>query len=119
MATECYRAVIDEVPWTVPPGGRQGLRIKFFGESVERGPWVMLVEQEPGYSEPPHWHEGDTVYIVRRGEFTVAGEGVYRAGDVRRIRRGVYYGPETTGPAGVEFWLISNARPLLHYELPD
>jgi hypothetical protein len=118
MSTDFHRAALDEVPWTLPPGSRVGVRIKFLGESFERGPWVMLVEQDAGYTEPPHWHEGDTVYVVRRGTLTVAGEGVYRPGDVRRISRGVYYGPETAGSAGVEFWLISNARPLLHYEPP-
>jgi len=114
-----YRAVIDELPWTDAPGERRGVRIKFLGESFERGPWVMLVDQVPAYVEPPHWHEGDTLYIVRRGELSVAGEGVFRPGDIRRVRRGVYYGPETAGPEGVEFWLISNARPILHHEPPE
>ena len=113
-----YRTALDDLPWTEPPGERRGVRIKFLGESFERGPWVTLVEQVPGYVEPPHWHEGDTVYIVRRGELSVPGEGIFRAGDVRRVQRGVFYGPEVAGPEGVQIWLVSNARPLLHYEAP-
>ena len=42
--------------------------------------FCMLVRIEPGATGPSHWHLSDTIYIPRRGELHIPGEGVYREG---------------------------------------
>jgi hypothetical protein len=71
------------------------------------GEAVFYVRLGPGASSPRHWHPSDTVYIVRRGELVIPGEGSYREGEVRWVRGGTAYGPEMGGPDGVEFWFVS------------
>lgn len=71
------------------------------------GEAVFYVRLGPGASSPRHWHASDTVYIVRRGELVIPGEGTYREGEVRWVRGGTAYGPEMGGPDGVEFWFVS------------
>lgn len=108
----------DDIPWRELEGRNGQAQVKFFGESRETGPWVSLVSFAPGYSEPPHWHEFDTVYIPIKGAMTIGSEGEMRAGQVRWVRAGTYYGPETATGEGCEFWLISAGFPALHYEKP-
>lgn len=71
------------------------------------GEAVFYVRLGPGASSPRHWHPSDTVYIVRRGELVIPGEGTYREGEVRWVKGGTAYGPEMGGPDGVEFWFVS------------
>lgn len=71
------------------------------------GEAVFYVRLGPGASSPSHWHPSDTVYIVRRGELVIPGEGTYREGEVRWVRGGTAYGPEMGGPDGVEFFFVS------------
>ena len=71
------------------------------------GEAVFYVRLGPGASSPRHWHPSDTVYIVRRGELVIPGEGSYREGEVRWVRGGTAYGPEMGGPDGVEFYFVS------------
>ena len=71
------------------------------------GEAVFYVRLGPGAASPRHWHPSDTVYIVRRGELVIPGEGTYREGEVRWVRGGTAYGPEMGGPDGVEFWFVS------------
>lgn len=71
------------------------------------GEAVFYVRLGPGASSPRHWHPSDTVYIVRRGELVIPGEGTYREGEVRWVRGGTAYGPEMGGPDGVEFYFVS------------
>lgn len=108
----------DAIEWTELEGRDGQIRTKFFGENREVGPWVLLVSFAPGYSEPAHWHDFDTVYIPVKGEMIIEGEGVLRAGDVRWVRGGTYYGPETAGAEGCEFWLVGYGPPGLHHERP-
>jgi len=68
---------------------------------------VMHVRSWSGRSARPHWHLSDTVYIVTKGEFIVEGEEPYREGDLRWVRGGFAYGPERSGPDGVEYMFIS------------
>ncbi|MCB0996227.1 MAG: hypothetical protein KDB21_14115 [Acidimicrobiales bacterium] len=68
---------------------------------------VFCVRIAPNGSTPVHWHPSDTVYIVRRGELVIPGEGSYREGDIRWVRGGTVYGPEAAGPEGCEFWFVS------------
>lgn len=109
------RHVAGEKPWADEPD-HPGVRMRFFGESMDSGPWVMQIQFAPDYVEPKHWHEHDTIYIVIRGEMRVADEGTYRVGDLRWVRGRTFYGPETAGAEGCEFWLVSNGRIGIHYD---
>lgn len=61
----------------------------------------------PNTETPRHSHPSDTVYIVRRGEMIVPGEGSYFEGQVRWVKGGTVYGPEAAGPEGCEFYYVS------------
>ncbi len=74
-------------------------------------PYVLLrrISSEPSMVEvtfPPgarlglHSHPTDTLYIFRSGEFIIEGEGSFGAGDLRWVRSGVEYGPESAGSEG-------------------
>lgn len=82
------------------------------GLGQEGRPFVMLVSDPPDKTRPAHYHHGDVVYFYIAGEHHIEGEGVYRAGDVRWTRAGHAYGPETTGPDGGTWWLVSAANPI-------
>ena len=112
------KTTLDEMEWQ-PVEGFPDVWMKFLGESLEDGPWVMQVRHGPNYVEAQHWHEADTVYVFTDGEMVVDGEGTYRPGDVRWVRAGTYYGPETAGPDGCEFLLISYGLAAMHYEAPS
>jgi quercetin dioxygenase-like cupin family protein len=67
---------------------------------------VLTFTFPPGYVGKVHWHPTDTVYVVRRGQFIVEGEGTYEEGDIRWVKSGTAYGPEAAGPDGCEVLLI-------------
>ncbi len=75
-------------------------------------PFVMRGSDPPHKTRGRHSHHGDVVYFYAAGEHHVEGEGIYRAGDVRWCRAGTVYGPETTGPAGGSWWIVSAANPV-------
>jgi len=75
-------------------------------------PFVTLVSDPPHHTRPRHHHHGDVTYLYVAGEHHIEGEGTYRAGDVRFVRAGRAYGPETTGPDGGTWWVITNADPI-------
>jgi len=68
---------------------------------------VMTFEFPPHYAGVVHSHPHDTVYIVRRGQFIVDGEGAFEVGDMRWVKAGTPYGPERAGPDGCEVILIT------------
>jgi len=68
---------------------------------------VMTFEFPPHYAGIVHSHPNDTVYIVRRGQFIVDGEGTFEVGDMRWVAAGTPYGPERAGPDGCEVILIT------------
>lgn len=68
---------------------------------------VLTFTLPPNYVGKLHWHPADTVYVIRRGEFIVEGEGTYRVGDIRWVKAGTAYGPECAGPEGCEVVLIA------------
>jgi hypothetical protein len=68
---------------------------------------VLIFTLPPGYVGKVHWHPADTVYVIRRGQFTVEGEGTYEVGDIRWVKAGTAYGPEGAGPDGCEVMLIA------------
>jgi alkylhydroperoxidase family enzyme len=78
---------------------------------------VLIFTFPPNYRGVVHWHPTDTVYVVRRGQFIVEGEGTYEPGDVRWVKSGTPYGPESAGPEGCEVMLIGAGRfPLPTYD---
>lgn len=102
---------LDELPWVGYQGPGQTEPSPYvFTKTLaapDSGNFFMLVRIEPGAPGPSHWHRSDTIYIVRRGELHIPGEGVYREGTVRWVRGGYAYGGELPGPDGVEFYFIS------------
>jgi hypothetical protein len=68
---------------------------------------VMTFEFPAHYTGVVHSHPQDTVYVVRRGQFIVDGEGVFEVGDMRWVKAGTPYGPERAGPDGCEVLLIT------------
>jgi hypothetical protein len=70
-------------------------------------PPFLLAIFPPNFSIPYHWHPHDTIYIIKRGELILEAEGAYAPGDVRWVTGGTAYGPETAGPYGCEFYIIS------------
>ena len=107
-----------DLPWTEVADRGGQVRTRFFGESREVGPWITQVWFAPGYSEPPHWHDFDTVYLPTKGAMSIGAEGVVGVGDVRWVRAGTFYGPEAAGEEGCEFWLIAYGPPDLHRAPP-
>jgi hypothetical protein len=78
---------------------------------------VLIFTLPPDYVGKVHWHPADTVYVVRRGQFTVAGEGTYVEGDIRWVKAGTAYGPEGAGPEGCDVMLIAaGSFPLPTYD---
>lgn len=75
-------------------------------------PFAFLVEDPPHKTRERHFHHGDVLYLYVKGEHHIEGEGVYRAGDIRWTKAGHVYGPETTGPAGGTWWVISYSDPI-------
>ena len=68
---------------------------------------VLTFTFPPNYVGKVHWHPADTVYVVRRGQFIVEGEGTYEPGDIRWVKAGTPYGPERAGPDGCEVLLVA------------
>jgi quercetin dioxygenase-like cupin family protein len=74
---------------------------------LSRDPFVIENTFAPGTRVIRHAHTSDTLYVFRAGEFTIEGEGVFRAGDVRFVRGGAVYGPEWAGDEGATLLIIS------------
>jgi hypothetical protein len=100
------RIVLDDVPWQEVPGYPE-VSMRLLSDDLETGPPAVQFRFSPNYIEQPHWHASDTLYVITAGEFVVENEGTYRPGDVRWVRAGTFYGPETAGPAGCEFILAA------------
>ena len=114
---EWRKTTLADVEWQ-PVENFPDVSMKFLGESLEEGPWVLQVRHAPNYVEGKHWHEADTVYVFTAGEMMVDGEATYRPGDVRWVRAGSYYGPERAGADGCEFLLVGAGNPQMHFEPP-
>lgn len=102
----------DVVAFTDPTTGSGDVRIWEDGLGQDGGPFVLLVEDPPNKTRPMHHHHGDILYLYIKGEHHIEGEGTYRAGDVRWVPGGHAYGPETTGPEGGAWWVLSYTDPL-------
>ena len=71
---------------------------------------ALIFTFPPNYTGKVHWHPTDTIYVVRRGQFIVAGEGTFEVGDIRWVKAGTAYGPEAAGPDGCEVMLIGAGK---------
>ena len=91
------------------PHGRPTTPVRILKEGV---PYVLEADFPAGYEAGLHWHPFDTIYLVTQGELHFGGEGVYRPGDLRWVEAGHVYGPETAGPEGVRFFLVSLGGPI-------
>ncbi len=69
---------------------------------------VLIFTLPPNYVGKVHSHPADTVYVIRRGQFIVEGEGTYEVGDIRWVKAGTPYGPEGAGPEGCDVMLIGS-----------
>ena len=78
---------------------------------------VLIFTFPPHYVGKVHWHPADTVYVVRRGQFIVEGEGTFEVGDIRWVKAGTPYGPESAGAEGCDVMLIAaGSFPLPTYD---
>jgi hypothetical protein len=99
-------------PFTDPTTGSGEIYLMPEGAGQDGRPFVFLVEDPPHKTRARHHHHGDVLYVYVRGEHHIAGEGTYRAGDLRWTRAGHVYGPETTGPEGGAWWVVSYSDPI-------
>ncbi|WP_165768537.1 phytanoyl-CoA dioxygenase family protein [Sandarakinorhabdus cyanobacteriorum] len=99
-------------PFVDPTTGSGNIFLMPEGMGSDGKPFVFLVQDPPHKTRPRHYHHGDVLYVYTHGEHHIEGEGVYRAGDLRWTRAGHAYGPETTGPEGGSWWVISYSDPL-------
>ena len=99
-------------PLTDPTTGSGEIYLMADGMGQDGRPFVFLVEDPPRKTRARHHHHGDVLYVYVRGEHHIEGEGTYRAGDLRWTRAGHAYGPETTGPEGGAWWVISYSDPI-------
>lgn len=84
------------------------IKVKFMGESWEKGPWIVPNNFPPNCKAGIHQHNYDTVYVVMQGSLNFNdGLGWLKPGDVRWVRAGTWYGPEEAGPEGCIFVLVS------------
>jgi quercetin dioxygenase-like cupin family protein len=86
---------------------------------VSREPFVLENTFAPGTLVTQHSHTSDTLYVFKAGEFTIEGEGTFRAGDVRFVRGGHAYGPEWAGDEGATLLIISVGGPFGTEWTPD
>ena len=75
-------------------------------------PYVLEADFPGDFRAGLHWHPHDTIYVITAGELQFGDEGWFRPGDIRWVRGGHAYGPETAGPEGVRFFLISLGGPV-------
>jgi quercetin dioxygenase-like cupin family protein len=114
-----YAAFMDDV--AVRRFTREGVEASRY-EDPHIEPYVLVrrFSTDPAIREvtfPPnarlevHSHPNDTLYVIQSGEFRVDGEGVYHAGEIRWVRGGAVYGPESGGPDGAVLLIVSLGGP--------
>lgn len=111
--SDVLRMRLGDVPTMVDPTTGSG-DVALFPDAMGQGghPFIMHVADPPHKQRPRHHHHADVLYVYTDGELHIEGEGVYRAGDLRWTRAGHPYGPETTGPQGGAWWVITQGNPL-------
>mgnify|MGYP000927461872 FL=1 len=86
-----------------------------------RDPWIVEARHPATSVSPAHYHPFDVVYLYTAGSVSMASEpgqpeaGIqpttYTAGDLRFVKAGTVYGPETTGPDGSLFYTFTLGLP--------
>jgi hypothetical protein len=95
-----------------------------------RDPWIVEARHPAASVSPAHYHPFDVVYLYTGGSVSMAAEPgqvgaairstSYRAGDLRFVKAGTVYGPETTGPDGSQFYTFTfGGRPSVAYACDD
>ncbi|MEO9132787.1 MAG: phytanoyl-CoA dioxygenase family protein [Sphingomonas sp.] len=110
---DAFKLTIEGVTPIIDPTTGSG-KIYLLPEAMgQKGrPFGFLVDDPPNKTRPRHYHHGDVLYVYTKGEHHIEGEGTYGAGDIRWTRAGHVYGPETTGPEGGAWWVISYSDPI-------
>lgn len=108
---------IASIPDPTTESGEIFLFPEAFGQDGQ--PFVIHVEDPPNKTRARHHHHDDVLYVYTKGEHHIEGEGTYRPGDIRWTRKGHVYGPETTGPEGGAWWVISYSDPIPVDETED
>lgn len=88
-----FRSLDIEERWLVPPG--------------EAFP-VVMIRYGPNVTVPPHSHSEAEFIYVTRGNGTWNGAPIH-AGMGGFVDKDVVYGPETSGPEGIEFIIMRPA----------
>jgi len=73
---------------------------------------MLLLIFDPHSLAKPHSHPGNIIHIVRDGQMTLPGEGIYTQGDVRWAAKDYAYGPEVMGAKGSTLIAIQKDVPL-------
>ena len=92
----------------------------------EEDPWIVEAKHPATSVSPAHYHPFDVVYLYTGGSVSMAAEPgqvgsarqptTYRAGDLRFVKAGTVYGPETTGADGSLFYTFTfGGRPSVSY----
>lgn len=92
----------------------------------EQDPWIVEARHPATSVSPAHYHPFDVVYLYRGGSLSMDAEpgqvGVerrptmYEAGELRFVKAGTVYGPETTGTDGSLFYTFTfGGRPSVAY----
>ena len=93
-------------------------------------PWIVEARHPAASVSPAHYHPFDVVYLYTGGSVSMAAEPgqlgaakqptTYTAGDLRFVKAGTVYGPETTGPDGSLFYTFTfGGRPSVTYANDD
>ncbi len=101
---------VQGIPDPTTDSGELFLFEEAFGQNGR--PFVFMVEDPPNKTRARHYHHEDVLYVYVKGEHHIEGEATYRAGDLRWTRKGHVYGPETTGPDGGAWWVVSYGDPV-------
>lgn len=110
--SDALRMRLWDVPTMVDPTTGPG-DIAPFPDAIGQGglPFVRHVADPPHQQQPRHHQSADVMHVYTDGELHIEGQGVYRVGDLRWTRAGHPYGPETTGPQGGAWWMITQCNP--------
>lgn len=97
----------------MPDPSTEGATLGVFADGLGQDgrPFVALVRDPPNTTRGAQRHHGDVLIVYVSGEQGLEDGEVYRAGDLRWVSAGHVYGPATSGPDGVSYWMISQSNP--------
>jgi len=126
MLTNWSRIECDSVAWESFEEGLADETTTDVRWLQAHDPWIVEAKHPPASVSPAHYHPFDVVYLYTGGSVSMSAEPgqvgaarqstSYRAGDVRFVKAGTVYGPETTGPNGSRFYTFTfGGRPSVAY----